>query len=85
MNPLLPPVLNTPAFAYKWREYEGYRREMRFRKLLPSTVQRRWDMLAKYGPDVAIAAIDQAMDQQWQGIFPEKIQPRQQQRRMSFA
>jgi hypothetical protein len=69
----LPFQLDTPAFKKAWEEYVDYRREKKIAKLLSRSVQKQWDRLADFGPEVAVAAIDETIRNGWQGLFPDKV------------
>ena len=69
----LPLTLNTPDFIQAWEDYVEYRRQRRLPKLVPMSVQRQWDRLSDYGPEVAIEAINQTIASGWQGLFPERV------------
>ena len=60
-------------FIKTWDEWMLYRKERRLPKLLPRSVQKQWDRLAGYGCDIAIAAIEESIANQYQGIFPDRI------------
>lgn len=69
----LPFQLDNEDFKAKWQEYLDYRKERRLPKLLPRSVQKQWDHLADYGPEIACAAIDETIRNQWTGIFPQRV------------
>lgn len=74
----IPLNLNTPEFIAAWDEYVEYRRQRKLPKLIPVSVQKQWDRLSDFGPEAAIAAINETIAQQYQGIFPrgENLQRR---------
>jgi hypothetical protein len=72
----VPLNLNTPQFLSAWDEYVQYRRERRLPKLLPRSVQKQWDRLSDFGPEVAVEAINETVRQGWIGIFPERVTER---------
>ncbi len=69
----LPNALLTEAFKAKWAEWLEYRAQRRLPKLAPMSIKSQWVALADAGHDVAIAAIDMAIRNNWQGVFPERV------------
>ena len=69
--PAMPEVLDTPAFTAKWDEWLAYRKQQRWSTKAPWQL-RQLNMLAKHGPEIAMAAIENSMNQGYQGVFPEK-------------
>lgn len=57
------------------QRWERYRKEKRLSPWTPSTIESKRKSWGKYPVATIVAAIDQSIDQGWQGIFPEKIQP----------
>lgn len=72
----LPDALLTEAFKGKWAEWEEYRRQRHLPAYKPMSVKSQWGRLAKWGHDTAIEAIDEAIAQNYQGIFPPKVNGR---------
>lgn len=70
----LPFALDTPAFTQAWNDYLEYRRQRRLPKLVAISIQKLWDKLSDYGPEVAVEALNQAVMSGWQGVFPERVQ-----------
>jgi hypothetical protein len=68
----LPAVLNTPAFRSTWEDWISYRRGDRLSVKQP-WAERLLAKLATYGEAIATTAIQQAIDNNWQGCFPEKL------------
>jgi hypothetical protein len=70
---VFPPILCTPAFGMKWKEWLEYRRKVKRDPVKPATQRRQLERLAAIGEAKARACIDQSMDNQWSGLFPEKF------------
>ena len=70
MEPELPNSLDTPDFLTAWKLFLRHRVEKRA-KLTPIAATRMLAKLAKYGPVVSVQAINRAIENGWQGIFPE--------------
>jgi hypothetical protein len=68
----LPDELSTEAFVSKWAEYVQYRRQNRMRSLKPASVRKQWKLMATWGPDAAVEAIDTTIRNSWQGLFEPK-------------
>lgn len=61
--------LNLPA----WDEYLAYRRQSKFRKLKPASVEKLQEWLVEQGPpDTQQQIVDQTIRNNWQGLFPLK-------------
>ena len=71
LAPPLPEILDTPEFAAKWDEWLACRRQQGWSTKAPWQL-RQLNMLAKHGPEIAMAAIENSMNQGYQGVFPEK-------------
>ena len=69
---LIPPALKTVEFEIAWSQWCNYRKALRH-TMTRETAKRQLAMLSRYPPAVAIAAIDQSIEQGWQGLFPDKI------------
>lgn len=74
MDATIPIALNDPRFIAKWQEYVAYRRERRLARLLPKSTQKQWDHLSDFGLEIACQAIDMTIRQNWQGLFPERVE-----------
>lgn len=68
---LIPPSLKTPEFEIAWDQWCKFRRATRH-TITRETARRQLATLGRYPPGVAIAAIDQSIEQGWQGLFPDK-------------
>ncbi len=73
-EPVIPPTLDTPASRAAWSRWEWHPREIRH-PLNPSSREAQLKKLARYGEAVALAAIQESIEQGWQGLFPEKVAP----------
>ena len=62
---------SSPQFVAAWAEFVQHRQEIRHR-LTPLAAEKCLKKLAKY-PAVAIEAIEVAISNGWQGVFPENI------------
>lgn len=69
----LPEELRVTAFVEKWAEWLDYRRQDRGKKVSKRAAKMQLTKLAKVGPLIAIDAIDDAIANDWQGVFPEKL------------
>ena len=70
-----PARLETPKFRAAWTQYMLYRKERRLSAYTPRSLQAKLLELAAYGPDIATAAIEKTIANNWQGIFPERLNP----------
>ena len=70
-----PDVLATVAFVARWAEWIEYRRTEHKPAVTELGAKRSLAMLAKVGPEAAITAIDDAMRNGYQGLFPKKSAP----------
>ncbi len=71
----MPLELSTPDFRDAWKDWLAYRKEIR-KPLKPRSLRSQLSHLATFGADVATEAIREAIRNQWQGLFPEKVQTR---------
>lgn len=65
----LPEVLCSEAFKLAWIAFIAYRKESK-RPLYPASFQAKWTQMASWGEPQAINAINTAIANGWQGIFP---------------
>lgn len=72
----IPPELDTEQFRRAWGEWKAERAAKKCRPLTPTGEARQLKHLATFGPAVAVEAIETSLRNQWQGLFPEKVQPR---------
>lgn len=70
-NPALPEVLRTDGFREAWRRWAVHRTEIR-KKLTPSTTASQLKKLAKWGETVAVASIEQSIENGYTGLFEPK-------------
>ena len=68
---LIPEKLCTDAFKAKWQEWEHYRRN-RKKPISEAAATRQLAMLVDLSESEAIAAIDQSIQNDYQGLFPPK-------------
>jgi len=68
----IPEGLDTPEFRAAWAEWCGVRRE-RSRSISAKAAARQMKKLASHGPAVAVLAIEASIENDWQGLFPEKF------------
>ena len=59
-------------FKESWEEWNQYKREKRS-KLTPTSIKRQLAKLAKIKESDAIATINQSIENNYQGLFPDKI------------
>ena len=64
----IPKELDTAKFREAWSDWQRYRAESR-KKLTPSTIEKQLASLSKMGEPRAIAAINNSIQQGYQGIF----------------
>lgn len=64
----IPAKLDTPKFREAWRAWFAYRREAKLKPWKPATQRSQLEHLASLGVDVAVAAIERAIREGWQGI-----------------
>ncbi len=69
----LPEALRQPAFVEKWSEWLDYRRTDRGKKVSKRAAKMQLKKLAAVGVLIAVAAIDDAIANDYQGVFPEKL------------
>ena len=69
----LPSNLDTPEFRAAWADWLAYRKERRLATYKPIGLTRQLNALAAFGPQSAIAAIEQSIQQNYQGLFPKAI------------
>jgi hypothetical protein len=70
----IPDCLGTAAFRSAWSEWLASRTEKR-KPVTKRAAGMQLKKLATVGPAVAVAAIEQAIANDWQGLFPDKIAP----------
>lgn len=69
----LPTNLQTDEFREAWEMWAQHRREKKC-SLTPTSAKMQLKKFSQFGPEIAIQAIEQAIEKGWQGCFPEKIQ-----------
>jgi hypothetical protein len=72
LESVLPDSFDDSEFKSALGRWEVYRKERKMQPWKQSTLQAKFKSWAKYPVSVVIAAIDQSIEQNWQGIFPEK-------------
>jgi hypothetical protein len=70
----IPPELATPEFETAWEEWCVYRKKSKHPNVTETGAKRALAKLAKFGVEIAIAAIHESISNDWQGLFPEKLQ-----------
>ena len=60
------------SFKTAWNEWTQYRAEKR-KNLTTSTIQKQLAKLAKWGPERAVAAIHNSIEQGWAGLYEPKL------------
>jgi len=68
----LPVALKHTAFVEAWRDWLDYRREVRRTPVSLRAAKMQMAKLAKW-PDFAVEAIEVAISNDYQGLFPEKL------------
>jgi len=64
-----PPVLDCDEFRLKWEEWTSYRKDMKFKTLIPASVKKQFDKCAEWGLEESLAAIDDSIAKGYQGLF----------------
>lgn len=72
----IPPEIDTPDFRRAWADWKADRAARRVKPLTQAGEIRQLKHLATFGPAVAIEATETSLRNQWQGIFPERLQPK---------
>jgi hypothetical protein len=67
---VFPTNLDTPEFHKAWGDYCDYRKQSRYAKLKPASVQSQLSTLASWGQEDAIQSIQTTIRNGWQGLFP---------------
>ncbi len=67
----LPLNLQTADFIRAWFQWVQYRTEAK-KRISQRACSAMLNKLASYGPVVAVKAIHRAMENDWQGLFPER-------------
>lgn len=60
-------------FKVAWTEWLGYRKEIRKPYKSEKSIKAVFDKLQKFDEQIAVAAIQASIENQWQGLFPEQI------------
>lgn len=71
----LPAVLDTAEFRAAWAEFKLHREDIR-KKMTPRAQRIMLNDLSKH-PFVAVKALHESIKNGWQGVFPEKLLPKQ--------
>lgn len=71
----IPAVLDTPAFRAAWAEFKMHRHDIK-KKMTHRAQRIMLSDLSKY-PSVAVKALHESIKNGWQGVFPEKLLPKQ--------
>ena len=69
--PPIPNELDTPAFRTAWDEWIQHRKEKN-KALTPSTASKHLKQLGGWGAGMAVAALDKAIHEGWQGFYEPK-------------
>jgi hypothetical protein len=77
----MPVELDTLAFRRAWVDWKSQRAALRVKPYTTAGEQQQLKRLASFGPAIAIASIEQAIAQGWQGLFPERVNPHERTRR----
>lgn len=69
----IPPGLDTPEFRTSWAEWLTWRRVEKRKQVTPTAAKKQLKTLSELEtPDDAISAIDLAIANDWQGIWPKE-------------
>lgn len=72
----LPPELNTTEFRVAWVDWCAFRRQSR-KPISEKACQKQLAKLAKFGSQTSILAIERAIENDYQGLFPESVEAAQ--------
>lgn len=72
----VPQTLACQEFLEKWDEYVAWRRREGFRVLKASSVRVKFSQFARYPVEAILLALDEAMANRYQGVFPDKFSGR---------
>ncbi len=64
-----PPWMKDPAFVQAWSDFEVHRTEIKH-PVKPTSKSRLLKKLAKWGFDKAVTALENSVENGWQGVFP---------------
>jgi uncharacterized protein YdaU (DUF1376 family) len=67
---VFPMNLDSSEFHKAWSDYCEYRKQSRYAKLKPASVQSQLATLASWGQEDAITSIQTTIRNGWQGLFP---------------
>lgn len=70
-----PPALDTPECRKAWDEWLAYKAD-RHENYLPRSRTMLLNKLARYGAEVMCRAIEDSIGNNWQGLFPDRVPPR---------
>lgn len=59
-------------FDAAWADFKVHRQQIR-KKMTPLAEERLLKKLGKYDESVAVKAIEQSIENGWQGVFPERL------------
>lgn len=69
----IPPELDTDEFREAWAGWKAERVARKQKLLTPRGEAAQLKHLAKFGPAVAVEAIEASTRNNWIGLFPEKV------------
>lgn len=72
----IPKALESAKFATVWQEFRDYRAYEKRKRMSPEAESRMLKRLAEVGPVAAIQALQDSMANEYQGVFPEKVNGR---------
>lgn len=72
----IPNCLGTVEFLTVWQEFRQWRVSAKRKRMTAKAEQLTLADLAIYGPAIAVAALRMSMKNDWQGVFPEKVNQR---------
>jgi hypothetical protein len=58
-----------------WEAAIQHRKELRLKPLTPTGTKKRINHWSKFSIDIQLAAVEESIRNNWQGVFPEKINP----------
>jgi hypothetical protein len=69
-----PSLASIPAFVAKWEEWLRFRRQVKRRPVSEEAGEKWLRKFEEMGPEWAIATIELSIANDWQGLFPQKVE-----------
>lgn len=71
----LPPWLDVPEFREAWERWEAYRKQRKLRPFVQATLEAKFNAWKVHPIPILVKAIDNSIEQGYQGIFLDKAKP----------